>query len=441
MSFKQCLTLLLIGVLASTITASEPKWFENKTPSKYPISEFIIGFGKASSSQEALTLAQSEIAAQIETRIYSTTSITQIESNSKNSIEKNTTNEATLSSVVEKTLRGIDVVKREKKEDTVYIMAVLSKKSFLSSLEKELDSLKDPIESKQKKAKIEEFKLNIGNTLQHYKDLEPFCKKYHENLNLFNAFSPDKKQTNIPTVSQIKTLREDIVNGLSLKIKSGNYQTGKAASILQAPIVFEATYKERPLIGTKISIHYSDGTLIKEEKTDMDGETDIELLAIPFELQKTFITASLPIANLTASEQENLQVSAYYSLAFSQLSILKLLPINEPNEKALAQLFKTIESFGITFDTTSPFLIEAELEDSSISSLSGAVFPQYIATITWNLRIRLQNGDTIATIRVKGKGINKDREKAELEAYQKLDISKTTFYEFISKFTKIKAGI
>lgn len=428
------------GSVSPSIADSTPKWFENKTPSSYPVSEFIIGFGKAESSKDALTLAQSEIAAQLETTIHTSTSITETETKTGTTYITTTQHETELSSLVQKTLRGVDVVKREKKDGTVYLMAVLSKKTFTDSLEKEINSLKSSLETKLKKAKTEELKLNIDNALVLYKDILPLCKEYHANLTLFNAISEKKLSSQIPSVSDIQNLRDDVANGLTLKIKSGNYQTAEPATSLESPIVFELTYKDRPLENIKVSMYYSDGTLIKEKKTDQDGEVDIEPMAIPFELQKTYITASTAFSTFTPKEVENLQVSAYYSLAFSALTQLHLIPINEPSEKALSKLRDAIEAYGITWNKESPFVIEAELDPPTITTLSQAIIPQYIATLTWTLKIRLQNGNPLGTMQVRGKAISKDREKAELEAYEKLDLSKTMFYNFLSKIAKLKAG-
>lgn len=439
-------TLLLLGFFigwgsfSPSLASTSPKWFENKTPSNYPISEFIIGFGKASSSKEALTLAQSEIAAQLETTIQTSTSIIETETKNGTTYNVTTKHETELSSLVQKTLRGVDVIKREKKDGTVYLMAALSKKTFTDSLEKDINALKSSLETRLKKAKIEELKLNIDNALELYKESLPLCKEYYANLTLFNAISEKKLSSQIPNVSDIQSLRDEIANGISLKIKSGNYQTAEPATSLESPIVFELTYKNRPLENINISMYYSDGTLIKEEKTDQEGEVAIEPMAIPFELQKTYITASTTFSTLTPKEIENIQVSAYYSLAFSALTQLQLIPINEPSEKALSKLSNLIESYGITWNPESPFVIEAELDPPSITTLSGAIIPQYIATLTWTLKIRLQNGNPLGTMQVRGRGIHKSREKAELEAYEKLDLSKTMFYNFLSKIAKTKAG-
>ena len=145
--------LLCVGLILYTATlayAKEPKWFGNKTPSAYPITEYIVGFGSASSGEEAFTAAQAQIASQIETTIHSTTTITEYELQTASSIKSEQTHESVLVSETLKNLQGIDIVKREKSDGTFYIMATLSKKNFLSGLSKDLDTFKKDIEAKQK---------------------------------------------------------------------------------------------------------------------------------------------------------------------------------------------------------------------------------------------------------------------------------------------------
>jgi len=433
-----CIGLALF--VATTTYAKEPKWFENKTPSAYPVDEFIIGFGKSTSSEKAVLQAQSEIASQLETTIHSTTTITEYESQTTSSITTEQTHQSTLSTEVLKRLQGVEVVKREKSGEAVYIMAVLSKKNFLGDLSKEIDSQRTEINSKLKKAKTEELKRHIQKAIILYDAIAPLCTEHHNALTLFNALSKSKKTTDVPSPSQLDTLLTDMIEGFSLVVKSGDNQTAKPAEELEEPIIFYATYKNLPYPNVPIVVHYSDGSPIAEGETEEDGTFETTVLAIPYPAQKAFVRASLLIqvpARLKNSLDNS--ITAAYSLAFSQINTLQLVAVKNPSDQALSGLFKLIESYGITWSNDSPFIVEAELEDTTISTLPGMT-QQYIATVTWTLRVRLQNGNSLGTMRVKGQSINKNQEKAQAEAYQKLDLSKTAFYELLSKITKAKVG-
>ena len=116
------------------IADGEPKWFSTGELPQYSIKFNFTGVGEGLTFSAAQSVAQTAIAAQLEVKVVSIieTQTTAIESEGSSYYSE--IFKQSIESTISQTVKGIEIVKKEKSKGKYYVFAVLNKKRYLNSL-------------------------------------------------------------------------------------------------------------------------------------------------------------------------------------------------------------------------------------------------------------------------------------------------------------------
>jgi len=259
--------LFFIAYGVSILLASgEPRWFAMGELYQYSVKYNYVGVGEGVTFSGAQSAAQTAIAAQLEVTVASTIETYTKAIETENSSYFRDVFEQSILSTINLSVKGIEVVKKEKLKGKYYVFAVLNKRRYMNSLKVELDQLWTTISAYVLDAREFTRQGRIFPALENYMDVQGFIPSFYSKKAFYDALStipyriyvdrittsqssgfssglpipgfefesdantttPIVRESSAPqdiTMGNVLTEMRDILSGVKIKTVSGNKQS------------------------------------------------------------------------------------------------------------------------------------------------------------------------------------------------------------------------
>ncbi|MGM0589428.1 MAG: LPP20 family lipoprotein [Bacteroidota bacterium] len=441
---------VLLGLLfiASTSWAQKaPNWYDRGSLPDYPQSQYITGVAAASSPEAASDRVSKEIAEQIRVNIQSTTESVQKEVMTNNSAAFQETFESAVTSTVNETISGIEVVRQSESSGTFYVFGVLDKNKYLNSLRGRLDNQKKSIRTLVDEA--DQFASNgkIVAAIDNYSSAMEQIPKFYSDKSLYDALSdtpyPLAQQF---AVSDIESELRNLLSNIEIDVISGNRQTGMSGEPLSEPINFKLLYRYRgnevTLSGVTVKASYKDGATIDRVATDQNGEASILAEAVPPSRgDRGEIELQPMISNLPYGYREytrNAGTSVIYTVS-DQMPLILAVDIrddeDEPLDRVNDKVARSLERLGHTVVDDAPLKLDGTVSVVESREVETMGKSQTLVRAELSTKIKVAaTGEVIGTFATVEEGLSTSGEKAAMRsAYNRMRISRRDFSDFVAR--------
>jgi hypothetical protein len=440
-------TFLFLFIGVSLFAGGIPKWYKSGKLRGFSLNENIIGVGLGNTYNKAVSEAQNQIGGQIQVDISSEiemlTEESQYEgvSHLKNQFTKK------IETTIQQSIKGVEIVKREKKENNYYVFAVLNKKRFANSLKSELDQLWMNMSMLVKDAHYFMEEGNILSAIDAYTELQPYTTEFYSKKSLHDAFVPTPYSGHGDFSFQwLLEETQTLLSSLRIKVESGDKQSTLAGGPLSNPVIFSVFIK--PKIGTEIPvtnlpviIKYSNGSIIDRSISDSFGQVQCYAIGNPTGPKGGQIVASLSLSGLAPHYKQylkNAKAIASYNITDSPPIAFTLRVVDENDtrlKKVENKLIKNIEKMGYSVGPDAELALDGNVTIIDEKEVDGKSGRQYLVTAELDMfMIVKMNGEKVASFDAKGKGLSKKNIKdANKKAFQKLKLSKKNLAGMLSE--------
>ena len=432
--------------ISLVFAAGEPTWFATGKLPQYSIRYNFVGVGEGITFSAAQTAAQVAIAAQLEVTVASTIEMHTEAIETENSSYFRDTFKQSTESTINQSVKGIEVVKKQKSNGKYYVFAVLNKTQYMNSLKVELDQLWAKISSYVIDARGFTKEGRIFPALENYMDVQEFIPGFYTKKAFYDALSsiPFRISQDI-TMGNVLTEMRDILSGVKIEIESGNKQSALIGGPLPNPIVFNVYLKQKknkiPIPGMPLIIKYEDGKVVERVTTDEDGNIESYVTANPTGKKGGKVFARPNLTGLPAFYKgylKNAEASATYKITDSPPIAFTLTVVDEGGtrlNKVEDKLTKSIEKMGYSVGPDAELALDGNVTIIDEKEVDGKSGRQYLVTAELDMFMVVKmNGEKVASFDAKGKGLSeKDIKDANKKAFQKLKLSKKNLAGMLSE--------
>ena len=432
--------------ISLVFAAGEPTWFATGKLPQYSIRYNFVGVGEGITFSAAQTAAQVAIAAQLEVTVASTIEMHTEAIETENSSYFRDTFKQSTESTINQSVKGIEVVKKQKSNGKYYVFAVLNKTQYMNSLKVELDQLWAKISSYVIDARGFTKEGRIFPALENYMDVQEFIPGFYTKKAFYDALSsiPFRISQDI-TMGNVLTEMRDILSGVKIEIESGNKQSALIGGPLPNPIVFNVYLKQKKnkitIPGMPLIIKYEDGKVVERVTTDEDGNIESYVTANPTGKKGGKVFARPNLTGLPAFYKgylKNAEASATYKITDSPPIAFTLTVVDEGGtrlNKVEDKLTKSIEKMGYSVGPDAELALDGNVTIIDEKEVDGKSGRQYLVTAELDMFMVVKmNGEKVASFDAKGKGLSKKNIKdANKKAFQKLKLSKKNLAGMLSE--------
>ncbi len=432
--------------LSLVFAVGEPTWFATGELPQYSIRYNFVGVGEGTTFSAAQSAAQVAIAAQLEVTVASTIEMHTTAIETENSSYFRDTFKQSTESTINQSVKGIEVVKKQKSNGKYYVFAVLNKTQYMNSLKVELDQLWAKISSYVIDARGFTKEGRIFPALENYMDVQEFIPGFYTKKAFYDALSsiPFRISQDI-TMGNVLTEMRDILSGVKIEIESGNKQSALIGGPLPNPIVFNVYLKQKKnkitIPGMPLIIKYEDGKVVERVTTDEDGNIESYVTANPTGKKGGKVFARPNLTGLPAFYKgylKNAEASATYKITDSPPIAFTLTVVDEGGtrlNKVEDKLTKSIEKMGYSVGPDAELALDGNVTIIDEKEVDGKSGRQYLVTAELDMFMVVKmNGEKVASFDAKGKGLSKKNIKdANKKAFQKLKLSKKNLAGMLSE--------
>ena len=432
--------------ISLVFAAGEPTWFATGKLPQYSIRYNYVGVGEGTTFSAAQSAAQVAIAAQLEVTVASTIEMHTTAIETENSSYFRDTFKQSTESTINQSVKGIEVVKKQKSNGKYYVFAVLNKTQYMNSLKVELDQLWAKISSYVIDARGFTKEGRIFPALENYMDVQEFIPGFYTKKAFYDALSsiPFRISQDI-TMGNVLTEMRDILSGVKIEIESGNKQSALIGGPLPNPIVFNVYLKQKKnkitIPGMPLIIKYEDGKVVERVTTDEDGNIESYVTANPTGKKGGKVFARPNLTGLPAFYKgylKNAEASATYKITDSPPIAFTLTVVDEGGtrlNKVEDKLTKSIEKMGYSVGPDAELALDGNVTIIDEKEVDGKSGRQYLVTAELDMFMVVKmNGEKVASFDAKGKGLSKKNIKdANKKAFQKLKLSKKNLAGMLSE--------
>ena len=432
--------------ISLVFAAGEPTWFATGKLPQYSIRYNFVGVGEGITFSAAQTAAQVAIAAQLEVTVASTIEMHTEAIETENSSYFRDTFKQSTESTINQSVKGIEVVKKQKSNGKYYVFAVLNKTRYMNSLKVELDQLWTKISSYVVDARSFSNEGRIFPALENYMDVQEFIPRFYTKKAFYDALSPIPFRTSQDiTMGNVLTEMRDILSGVKIEIESGNKQSALIGGPLPNPLVFNVYLKQKqnkiPIPGMPLIIKYEDGKVVERVTTDEDGNIESYVTANPTGKKGGKVFARPNLTGLPAFYKgylKNAEASATYKITDSPPIAFTLTVVDEGGtrlNKVEDKLTKSIEKMGYSVGPDAELALDGNVTIIDEKEVDGKSGTQYLVTAELDMFMVVKmNGEKVASFDAKGKGLSKKNiMDANKKAFQKLKLSKKNLAGMLSE--------
>ncbi len=440
--------MILLSMLLGISFGAIPKWYVNNELPGYPTSQFFIGVGEGSTAEEAQANAQAVIGAQLSVTVESTVQSFMEEMTSEDQSVLTEGFKKATTSTVNETVSGIEVVKQKKAKKVYYVFSALDKSKFLAGVTAELDQLWKSMEGLVEDARNQVSKGNIFAALENYTDAQEFVLPFYTKKAFHDALSemPYVITENITLPKLVLEIR-GILAGVTVDVTAGDNQSADAGKALDEAIGFHVYYqsstsdKQISIPNMPMVIKYEDGTVAERGSTDLDGEIEVNVTAVPFTGNRGKIIARpnlVRLPELYRSYLKNTEGVATYSLGEVEPVRFSLIIKDEAGKrlpKVEAKLSKSIEKLGGIISKDAAITLKGTVDIVSEKEVEGKNGVQYMVTSELSLFMIVNATDeNVASFTGRGKGVSpKSMAKARAASFKKVSVKKKALSEMLAK--------
>jgi len=452
---KQSLTkiiLVLAGLAITSASAQVPDWYKTNQHKKYPASRYFLGVAVADTKAEAIELARADVAKQIQVRIESEleTIESEFREGDKNYLKAETTNRT--KSIVAETVSGIEIAEVKEVKGKTYVLAVLNKEKYLSTLEIQMDEILMKSEQLIASARQMVADGRILNALNNFIDAQNTIPDFYTKSSLYTALSgrkyPNFNQFTGPGI--VAEVRE-ILAHIELKILSGNNQIAVAGQNLPTPIKVQVVYvRDGEIIGVAgfpVIARYDGGEIITKIETDANGIAEFNCVATPTDNvgQSGAVKIALDLSKIPEQYRDAMTRSAVqinYILTANDLKFT--VEVIQKNGQHLTfiedEVVRLIAANGYTCSADAPWLVQATLVIISQKEVPSPAGNQHLVEAQLQLRlIEKQTGNVFAALDINTKGLDSQSPDSALsKAAQNLKIPSNKFAAFLQSANQPK---
>ena len=432
--------------ISLVFAAGEPTWFATGKLPQYSIRYNYVGVGEGTTFSAAQSAAQVAIAAQLEVTVASTIEMHTTAIETENSSYFRDTFKQSTESTINQSVKGIEVVKKQKSNGKYYVFAVLNKTQYMNSLKVELDQLWAKISSYVIDARGFTKEGRIFPALENYMDVQEFIPGFYTKKAFYDALSsiPFRISQDI-TMGNVLTEMRDILSGVKIEIESGNKQSALIGGPLPNPIVFNVYLKQKKnkitIPGMPLIIKYEDGKVVERVTTDEDGNIESYVTANPTGKKGGKVFARPNLTGLPAFYKgylKNAEASATYKITDSPPIAFTLTVVDEGGtrlNKVEDKLTKSIEKMGYSVGPDAELALDGNVTIIDEKEVDGKSGRQYLVTAELDMFMVVKmNGEKVASFDAKGKGLSKKNiMDANKKAFQKLKLSKKNLAGMLSE--------
>ena len=432
--------------LSLVFAVGEPTWFATGELPQYSIRYNFVGVGEGITFSAAQTAAQVAIAAQLEVTVASTIEMHTEAIETENSSYFRDTFKQSTESTINQSVKGIEVVKKQKSNGKYYVFAVLNKTRYMNSLKVELDQLWTKISSYVVDARSFSNEGRIFPALENYMDVQEFIPRFYTKKAFYDALSPIPFRTSQDiTMGNVLTEMRDILSGVKIEVESGNKQSALIGGPLPNPLVFNVYLKQKqnkiPIPGMPLIIKYEDGKVVERVTTDEDGNIESYVTANPTGKKGGKVFARPNLTGLPAFYKgylKNAEASATYKITDSPPIAFTLTVVDEEGtrlNKVEDKLTKSIEKMGYSVGPDAELALDGNVTIIDEKEVDGKSGTQYLVTAELDMFMVVKmNGEKVASFDAKGKGLSKKNiMDANKKAFQKLKLSKKNLAGMLSE--------
>ena len=438
-SYRKTRFLLFVLISVSLYSGGIPKWYTSGELKGFSSTKNLFGTGAGDTYSKAMSQAQIQIIGQIQVDISSELIMFNQENYDGSESYYKSEISQKIKSSVQQSIKGVEVVKKSKENNTHYVFAVLNKKRYVNSLKSELDQLWSKISILVTDAQSFTQNGNIFSSIDVYTELEPYMTTFYSKKSIYNTFS-DFPYAVHGEFSIEKMLQETktLLSSIRISIQSGSKQSALAGGPLPNPITFNIFLKhslfnnEIPVPGLPVIIKYDDGTIVEKTRSDESGIVYCYVIANPTGPKGGKIVISPNLAGLPPLYKQYLKTAeafATYKIVDSPPIAFTLTVVDEKGDrlnKVEDKLTKSIEKVGYSVGPDAELALEGNvtiIDEKEVEGISGL---QYLVTAELDMFMVVKmNGEKIASFDAKGKGLSKKNLKdANKKAFQKLKLSK-----------------
>ena len=426
--------------------AGEPSWFKKGTLPQYSVDYNYVGVGEGTTFSDAQSAAQAAIAAQLEVTVASTIEMQTTAIETENSSYFKDVFEQSTQSTISQTVKGIEIVKKQKSKGRYYVFAVLNKRRYINSLKVELDQLWSKISQYVVDARRFSGDGRIFPALENYMDVQEFIPNFYTKKAFYDAISPVPFIiTKDITMGNVLTEMRGILSGVHISVESGNRQSALVGGPLPNPVVFFAYLKKRgnkiPIPNLPLVVKYEDGNIVERVSTSEDGTIESYATANPTNSKGGKIFARTNLTNLPSVYRDYLKNAE----AFSSYKITDSPPISftlrvtdeggSRLDKVESTLTKNIEKLGYSVGEDAELTLDGKITIIDEKEVDGKSGRQFLVTAELDMfMVAKMNGEKVASFDAIGKGLSKKNIKdANKKAYKKLKISKKNLAGMLSE--------
>ena len=439
--------MIFLTILLGVSFGAIPKWYVNNELAGYPSSQYYIGVSEGSTAEEAQANAQAVIAAQLSVTVESTVQsfIEELNSDDQSFLTEGFKRATT--STVNETVTGIEVVKQKKAKKVYYVFSALDKSKFLAGLTAELDQLWKSMEALVEDARSQVSKGNIFTALENYTDAQEFVLPFYTKKAFHDALSdfPYVITENFTLAKLVSEIR-GILAGVTVEVVSGDRQSADTGKGLEEAINFHVYYQSSTsdqqisIPNMPMVIKYEDGTVAERGVTDIEGNIETDVTAVPFSGKNGKIYARpnlVRLPDLYRTYLKNTEGVATYSLG-EMVPVRFALQIRDEAGKRLpkveAKLTKSIEKNGGIISADASIMLKGTVDVVSEKEVEGKNGVQYMVSSELSLFMIVNaTGENVASFSGRGKGVSsKNYTKARAASFQKISIKKKELAEMLS---------
>jgi len=432
--------------LAVGFSAGEPRWFKKGKLSQYSVIYNYVGVGEGVTFSDAQSAAQAAIAAQLEVTVASTIEMQTTAVESENTSYFKDVFEQSTQSTINQTVKGVEIVKKEKSKGRYFVFAILNKKRYVSSLRVELDQLWSKIFQYVSDARQFSNDGMVFPALENYMDVQEFIPNFYTKKAFYDAISPMPFTiTKDITMGNVMTEMRAILSGVNISVESGNRQSALVGGPLPNPVVFFAYLKKKgnkiPIPNLPLVVEYEDGSIVERATTNQDGTIESYATANPITSKGGKISAKANLINLPSFYRpylKNAKAYSSYKIIDSPPITFTLRVIDENNsrlDKVESTLTKNIEKLGYSVGEDAELTLDGKITIIDEKEIDGKSGNQFLVTAELDMFMVVKlNGEKVASFDAIGKGLSKKSQKdAYKKAYKKLKISKKNLAGMLSE--------
>jgi len=268
--------IFMVFLFIQTVGCAQPKWFDARKVGTISKDEFFMGYGMGNSMDDAVTAAQNQLASQLTVSVKSETNFAKDSYSINDKALFVESFQQEIQTRVNKTLTNTEIERSENEDGTYYVLVVLNKEDYFSSLKRELD--KDYTTLSKLNTNFDRF-IEAGRWPQAFERLrESYLKTgvFDEKKSYYQSIALREYAQSVTTPAEIKEKGIGVVSELILNLTSGGNQKAVDGEFLESPIQLSLMYKSTPATGLTIDVSYADGEQIGRFEADKDGIISIE---------------------------------------------------------------------------------------------------------------------------------------------------------------------